>query len=326
MRALKVPFLILLSAGIAQVAMGSLFSPSQELSRYPASEQPPRLAELMKKSPQKASKKRRPSNLLSDIRSELFAKLRPVERDEAVNYKEAEKILRSKTTPLDQVYGADFEKRMRNEYLSRVAPLEKKANDPFRRAQPWELAQYDDSRRSMADWTAKEALNKQWQDFFRGADRNSAPMKVMSVMHSPDEAPTPKSASTQDPAHRSDLTEDQKSVMAKEEPPIPTRLKTNLNPIKTEGQVVLQNPIVTTGVKGSRGEVGVEMNRAFKAIGTEPKAQYGVKAECLQLNLNQKITDRISLNLEHAAYTGEKRGPTGEKLREAAKVMYSLGF
>lgn len=308
--------LLILLFGINSMPGGSARAAKVKPSAFPEPTQ------TEKKLP--GAKMRQPNNFLTGFKSRIFAKLRPVGRDEAINFSEAERILKSKTTTLDKIYGDGFEQRLQGEYASRVRPFEQKANDPLRRARPWEMEQFDSSRRDMADWTAKEALNKQWQDFFRGADKNSAPMQVMSIMRTPDD---------DKPA----AAPDKKGAIAKgqgptgpaavaEEPKIPTRLKTNLNPIKTEGQVVLQNPVVTTGVKGSRNEMAFELNREFKALGTHPNAKYGMKAECFQLNLNQKITDRISLNLDHAAYTGAKRGPTGEKTRETAKFTYSVSF
>jgi hypothetical protein len=272
------------------------------------------------------------TSYVTRLRRDLLAKLRPVEqqRDGGIDFEQAQRTLLTMKTTQEKIFSGDFERKMRDQYAARVAPFEQTANDPVWRARYWETARYEDGRKDLARWTTREVLDDQLKEFFHGGDQSSAPMQVLSVARSlsggGDEAPanadaalTPEQKIAR--AHRKDLP-----PVKEEEERIPTKLKTKINVIKAQGSIVFSNPVAITSVNGDRDDLSIGMNRDFRKISLSSNLSYGVGQECLNLNVNKRITDRVSLDLSHASYTGGKRGSTGEKTREQARVNYSMSF
>jgi hypothetical protein len=265
------------------------------------------------------------------VLAESTFNLRPVERSEAVDFDEAQRVL-SRKSFLEEVYNKDMEQNFRDHYRNEVEPYEKTANNPYRRARSWEMKSYDDKRSDMAKWASREIINDQVKDLFRHGDKNAAPMQVMGALKdlsnggSSDEEKklTPEEAAAR--AHRQDLPK----VTKAEEDTIPTKLKTKLNILRRSGTLLFTNPIMTTTVnlKATNGDdkVVVEMNRAFHQITLNSSLRYQVDRSLMNFNLNKRITDRISLDMEHMQFTGAKRGDSGEKASETAKLLYSVGF
>ncbi len=262
----------------------------------------------------------------NSLRAEVLAKLRPIERQEEIDFDAAEKALNTKTTN-EKIFNRDFEKKMREEYSKKVSPFEETATDPVWRARYWEQQRYVDGRKNLASWTAREVLDDQLHDFINGGDQSSAPMKVLSTAHKlsgAEDREEPKMTEKEKIArmHRKDLP-----PLSEEEESIPTKLKTKINLIKTTGSLVFQNPVATTSLNGNKDDgVSVNMDKEFRKLTLKSNLNYGMKESVLNFNLNKKITDRISLDLDHASYTGSKRGSVGEKTREQAKLNYSLSF
>lgn len=273
---------------------------------------------------------RGPSNLFSNVKAGILAKFRPIERgDQNIDFDSAEHLLNSKTS-IEKIYDKDFEARMRGEYAARVAPYEAKINDPLHRPRAQDRALYDEGRRAMADWTAREVLSERLKSLLRGGDKDSAPMQVISAVRQvtggeseekADRKLTPEEKAAR--AHRLDLP---KEAKAEEEEQIPTKLKTRLNLVKGHGQLFFQNPIVNTTLNGDRNDISLEMNRDFNKIGARSNLRYGVKQECLQVNVTKSITKQVSLDLDHQTFTGSKRGASGERSRETARINYSVSF
>ncbi len=273
---------------------------------------------------------RRISSYESRIRQEVLAKLRPVEQhDGGIDFDSAQKTLTSTKTIQEKIFGSDFEKKMRTQYSAKVTPFEQTANDPVWRARSWEVARYEDGRKDLAKWTTREVIDDQLKEFFNGGDSSSAPMQVLAAARTlsggDDSAPAAGPVLTPEQkiarAHRTDLP-----PVKQEEEQIPLKLRTKINVIKAQGSIVFSNPVATTSVNGDRDDVSIGMNREFRKLALRSNLSYAVVQECLNLNVNKKITERVSLDLDHATYTGDKRGSTGEKNREQARVNYSLSF
>jgi len=282
-------------------------------------------------SPGKVAEEKKGARQLSSlffarIKQDILAKFRPVERSNSIDFDAAEKALSSKTT-IEKVFNEDFEKKMRAEYAGRVQPFESTATNPIWRARHWEKKRYEDGQNNLASWTAREVLDDQLREFFHGGDKDSAPMKILSTAHklsggdSDDEAPKLSKEEKIARSHRRDLP-----PAKEEEESTPTRLKTKINVIKQQGALVFSNPIATTSVNGSREDVSVNMNKEFRQLTLRSNLNYGVKEARFNFNVNKKITDEVSLDLDHYAYTGGKRGASGEKSKEQAKVNYSVSF
>lgn len=257
-----------------------------------------------------------------------LAKLRPVARQGEIDFNEAEKTLNTKTTN-EKIFDHDFEKKMREEYSRKVTPYEGTATDPIWRPRHWEEKRYIDGKKDLAQWTAREVLDDQLHDFINGGDQASAPMKVLSTAHKlsggeDKDSGTPKMTEKERiaRAHRRDLP-----AIVQEEESVPTKLKTKINILKTTGSLVFSNPIATTSINGNKDDgVSLNMDKEFRKITLKSNLKYMAKEERLDFNLNKKITERVSLDLDHASYTGSKRGSGGEKTREQAKLNYSLSF
>ncbi|MGZ3694917.1 MAG: hypothetical protein ACXWQO_12120 [Bdellovibrionota bacterium] len=279
--------------------------------------------------PQVKKKKAKPSAALAGSNTFNF---RPVDRAEGLNFDEAERVL-SRKSFLEEVYDKDMEQNFRDHYRNEVEPYEKTANNPLRRARSWEMKDYDDKRSDMAKWASREIINDQIKEFFRHGDKNAAPMQVMGTLKdlsnggaekAEDKPLTPEEKLAR--AHRQDLPQ----VTKVEEEKIPTKLKTKLNIMRRTGTLLFTNPIVTTTVNvksGNRDDnVVVEMNREFHQLTLNSRLRYEVDRSIMNFNLNKKITDRISLDMEHMQWTGSQRSDTGEKKNETAKLLYSVGF
>jgi hypothetical protein len=259
--------------------------------------------------------------------SQDFARFRPVDRFEIA--KDADALLTSKTS-IEALYDKEFTKHIQSEYNNRVAYYERVVETPYRKADTWDYSRYNNSRNDLAKWMTREILNDQMKSFFQRGDKASAPMQVLSTMRelsggNPTEEETNRLTPEQKiaRAHRLDLPK------VEEEEYIPTRLKTKMNMLKGTGQLRFQNPVVETSLNVSaRGDdrVSVDMNKDFKKLTMKSNLRYGVQKRMVQMNVNKKITDEVSLDLSSERYTGGKRGAGGEKSREAAKLTYSLSF
>lgn len=272
-----------------------------------------------------AAQRRKPSSFYARIQSEILAKLRPVDKGHNINFSEAEALLHSKTT-IEKVFNENFEEKMRNQYLGHVAPHEAIALNPIWRARHWEMQRYDASREAVAKWTAREVLDDQLHEFIKGSDRDSAPIKVLETAqelsgNGPDRDAEPKLTEKEKlaRAHRRDLPQQQ-------EERTPTKLKAKINVIKQHGSLVLQNPVAETSVNGSADEINVNMNKSFPKLTLTSAANYVVKGQMFNFNLTKKITDQVSLALDHYSWSGSKRGSAGEKSKEQARVNYSVSF
>lgn len=271
-------------------------------------------------------KNRRISSYYQELQAEVFSKLRPVERDEPIDFDEARALLSGKTTN-EKIFNKGFEGKMRGEYASRVAPLEKTVNNPIWRPSYFDVQRYEAGRHDLAQWTTREVMEDQLKDFFNGGDQDSGAMKAVHTARAltggEDEKPSEPALTPEQKiarAHRTDLPQ------AHEEESVPTKLKTKLNVLRQNGSIVFSNPVAITSLNGNRDEISLNMNREFRKLTLRTNAGYGVKNECLNVNVNKKITDHVSLDLDHYNYTGDKRGSAGEKTREQARVNYSIGF
>lgn len=257
-----------------------------------------------------------------------FARFRPVERYDIA--KEADALLQSKTT-IQEIYDKEFTERVQREYNEKVGSYERVIDTPYRKANTWDYDRFNDSRHDMAKWVTKEILNDQLREFFHRGDKNSAPMQVLTTMReisggNPTEEENKKLTPEQKiaRAHRLDLPK-----VEEEEEHIPTRLRPKMNLIKQTGQLRFQNPVVETSVNidaHSDEKVLVDMNKDFKKLTLKSNVRYGVQKQMVQMNLNKKITDEVSLDLSSERYTGDKRGASGERKRDTARVTYSLSF
>jgi hypothetical protein len=273
-------------------------------------------------------KKRDPSSFYRQLQADVFARLRPVEREEPIDFDEATALLRRKTTN-EKIFDKEFVGRMKGEYNGRVRPFEETANDPVWRPRYWEMERYENGRHDLAQWTTREVVEDELKDFFNGADKDSAAVKVLSTARElsgggDDKPAEPKLTKEQKlaRAHRTDLPK----AAAPAEEKIPTRLKTKLNLLRQNGSLVFTNPVAITSLSGNRDEISLNMDRDFRQLSLHSNVAYGVKQECLNVNVSKKITDEVSLNLDHVNYTGDKRGAAGEKSREQARVNYSISF
>jgi hypothetical protein len=258
-------------------------------------------------------------------------RLRPVQKNEPVNFDDAERFLSDKTA-LEKIYDKDMEQRFRNEYRDRVLPNEKLVTNPYRRARSWEMAAYDQKRNEMARWAAKEVVNDQVKEYFSHSDKNAAPLKIMHTMKElsgegddkAEEKLTPAEKAAR--AHRRDLPV--KTVA--EEQDTPTKLKTKLNVINRRGQLLFTNPIATTSlnVKAGRGDDNfvLEMAKEFRKLDLASHFKYAIDQQLMTLNLRQRITNEVSLNVDSEHHTGQKRGDQGEKSRETAQLLYNVSF
>ncbi len=252
-----------------------------------------------------------------------FSKFRPVTRDGEIDYAAVEKALSSKTT-IEELFDEDFERRMRAQYAGLVAPHDSAVNNPYRPARWYEIERSIQARKDLAKWTAREALNEQVRDFFRKGDKSSAPMQVWSTVRE-----VTGNGEEERPVAAVDTVNADGSITPAAEASIPTRLKAKMNLLRTQGQLLFTNPFATTtvDVKAGSGEnFVVNLNRDFRSLQMNSNVRYGVDDSLLVFNVNKRITDQVSLDLNSERYTGGKRGAGGEKSRDTARVTYSLSF
>jgi hypothetical protein len=259
--------------------------------------------------------------------SQVLASLRPVRHDNSINFDEASSLLQNKTLN-ERIFNKNFTGKMQGEYLGRVKPFEHTANDPLWHPHYWETQRYEDGREGLARWTAHEVMEDQLKDFFAGADKNSSAMKAISTARSltggGDEKPVVKKETPEQLAARAARTDLAKP--AAQEEVIPVKLRTKLNLLKQNGSVVFTNPVATTEMNANKDEVSMNMHRDFRKIQVSSNLAYGVRQGVLNFNVKKKITDRISVDLDHYNYTGEHADGNGYKSREQARVNYSMSF
>jgi hypothetical protein len=326
-RAKTAVLLLLVASSIGLIpgrfAMGSIENPGSALPA-PVDMHPAAVAAA---TPRKKAN-RRISSYFSDLQAAVFAKFRPVQHEQPIDFNEATALLNSKTIN-EQIFNKDFSGKMKGEYAGRVKPFEETANDPLWRPRYWETQRYEDSREGLARWTTREVMEDQLKDFFNHGDKDSGAMKALATARSLSGGEEEKPAEpvlTADQkiarAHRTDLP----AATPEADEVTPTKLKTKLNVLRQNGSVVFTNPVATTELNGNRDDISMNMHRDFKKLSLHSNLAFGMKDECLNLNVNKKITDRVSLDLNHYNYTGSTRGSSGEKTREQAKVNYSLSF
>ncbi len=312
----------------ASVALGSVERPQVSEAVGPQQTTSQVAAAKLSADRKQEKNERRLSSFYARIKQEVLAKFRPVQRDEPIDFDEAQKALSSKTQ-LEKIFNPDFEKKMRVEYANRVKPHEATATNPIWRARYWEQQRLQDGQKSLASWTAREVLDDQLKEFINGGDSDSAPMKVLETAHelSGGESKSEKSEKLTDEekiarAHRRDLP----PLVAAEEESTPTKLKAKINVIKQQGALVFSNPVAVATVNGSKEDVTANINREFRKLTLRSAVNYGVKNAELNFNVNKKITDEVSVDLDHYAYTGGKKGTSGESSKEQARVNYSISF
>ena len=289
--------------------------------RQPAAVQSPVSVE------QPAKEQKKPS-FVSRIKSSL-ARFRPVKKKNA--YLNQDSLADRRT--IDEVFDEDMSERLEGRYKDTVAPLERTALNPYRRASFWETERYEQSRKDLAQWTLKEVGKAQLKEFERRARRNSGAFDAVASVAASD---LKADANKKEDNGRA-LTEEERIARAhhmdepaqEEEPSVPTRLKAKLNVIKARGQLTFSNPVVTTMVEGGAGSgenLAVEMNRNFHSLEMNSKVRYGLDESVINFVVNKKITEEVSVDLDSHRWTGSKRGASGEKKRETAKVVYSVSF
>lgn len=268
-----------------------------------------------------------PNSYYSRLKTAVLAKFRPSENSGEIDFDAAERLLNQKTFN-QKVFNEEFQEQMKKKYADRVAPYEKTATDPIWRARYWEMDRYENGRKDVAKWTAQEALENQLRDFVRGGDQNSAPIKIFNTAND-------LTGANREEAKRQEAQKERKRqaqvaglpTQEEEEPATPTRLVPKLNLLKVDGSVVFSNPIATTAISGNRNDgFRVGMDREFRKLSLRSNLSYVVKEECLNVNLNKQLTEQVSLDLDHTNYTGSKRGGSGEKSREQARVNYNISF
>lgn len=265
-----------------------------------------------------------------------FEKFRPVSRARSgLALSGNEEVLREQLF-IDRIYDREMTARVRDQYAGAVRPFEEEALSSYQRASRREQEQYIQSRKDMASWVLKEVGKDQLKDFLRRGDSTNGTMKMLSSVEKMSSGEKKPSAAEQKAAAK--LSESERIARAhrmdipaseKKDEPIPTRVRARLNVLKAQGQVTLQNPIVTTMVEargGSGDNLAVEVNREFKDVGLNSRVRYAVDSNLLVFNVNKQLTDEVVLDLNSEQYTGGTGNFAGEKRRETAKVTYSLSF
>lgn len=325
--------ILITAATIAGFAANS-FSPEQSAVgsvRAPAAYlESPFSDRLVEAKPSMNSGAQKKKSFLSKVK-DRWAKFRPVAKSNSL---EMTPVYSSKTT-IEELFDEEFTARMRNEHAAMVVPAEKEALNPYRRSSHWEMRRYEDSRKALAEWTMKELGRDQLKEFIRMRKKDSAALGIVAATTGVEEVG--QSNSTQTDALPAGLTEKERLARAhaytpeseRAEEVIPTRLRARLNVLKTQGQVTFMNPVVTTSVEARAGageNISVEMKRDFKKLELNSHVRYAVDQSRLVLNVNKKITDEVSLDLNSERWTGSKRGDAGEKSKGTAKVTYSISF
>lgn len=276
---------------------------------------------------QKISK---PKAFLANLK-DRWSKFRPV--GNKVNNLDMNPVYVSQTT-VEKLFDAEFTERMKNEHAAIVAPMEKEALNPYRRSSHWEMQRYEESRKALAQWTMKELGRDQLKEFIRLRKKDSAALGIVAATTGGADLGSESSKSAEEV--RPTYNEQDRIARAhaynpasEQEEIIPTRLRARLNILKTQGQVTFMNPIVTTSVEaraGSGENIAVEMKKDFKKLTLNSHMRYAVDQSRLVFNVNKKITDEVSLDLNSERWTGSKRGSGGEKSKGTAKVTYSINF
>jgi hypothetical protein len=250
-----------------------------------------------------------------------WAKFRPVNRGDQAGWDRAGAVLSSKST-IDKIFDKEMSLKLQSRYQGAVLPFEREVTNPVRWASPWENRRYEQSRKDLAEWTVKEVGKHQLKDFIRRQKSESGALSVAASASGVQD--DEKKASPRASAFAADGT-----LIPQEEEIIPTRLRAKLNLLKTRGQLTFSNPVVTTSVEakaGSGENLAVELNRDFRQLEMISKVRYGVDESLLILNVNKRITDEVSVDLNSERWTGSKRGSVGEKSKDTAKVLYSVSF
>lgn len=305
-----------------QSAVGSVRAPAAYLES-PFSDR------LVEARPSNGAQKKK--TLLSKIK-DRWSKLRPVAK---TNNMEFSPVYSSKST-IEELFDEEFTAKMKGAHAAMVVPVEKEALNPYRRSSHWEMQRYEDSRKALAEWTMKELGRDQLKEFIRMRKKDSAALGVVAATTGVEEVGQTQ-ASNDIESLPAGLTEQERLARAhaytpaseREEEIIPTRLRARLNVLKTQGQVTFVNPVVTTSVEARAGageNLSVEMKRNFKKLELNSHLRYAVDQSHLVLNVNKKITDEVSLDLNSERWTGSKRGDSGEKSKGTARVTYSISF
>jgi hypothetical protein len=278
------------------------------------------------KNTQKLSK---PKAFLAKLK-DRWSKFRPVAKGANLDLTP---VYTSQTT-IEKLFDAEFTARMKNEHAAVVAPMEKEALNPYRRSSHWEMQRYEESRKALAQWTMKELGRDQLKEFIRLRKKDSAALGLVAATTGGADlgAESPKTSEEVRPNYNEQdrlARAHAYTPVSEQEEIIPTRLRARLNILKTQGQVTFVNPIVTTSVEaraGSGDNLAVEMKKDFKKLELNSHMRYAVDQSRLVFNVNKKITDEVSLDLNSERWTGSKRGSDGEKAKDTAKVTYSISF
>jgi hypothetical protein len=233
----------------------------------------------------------------------------------------------SQKSTIQKIYDAEMRRKLEERYQGTVLPLEREAQNPTRRASYWEKERYEDSRKDLAHWTLQQIGTAQARSFLRRKKGDSALVGVVAATSGlPDESAA--SATKQEKSGASAVGAASPGGQ-ETAPPVPTQLKAHLNLLKTQGQFTFTNPVVTTSVeaRGGSGEnLAVELDKDFQSLAMSSKLRYGVDESNLQFNVNKKITDEFSLDLNSQHWTGSKHADDGSKGDDTARLVYSLSF
>ena len=283
--------------------------------------------------------------LILKQQSKVMEKFSPV--DNAVVYSKTSfdsKLVGEKST-LEKIYTPEFTRQMQEHYQANVAPQEKIATDPFHHVAPWEEQAYEDQRRDMARWTARQALNDRINNLFSKADPNSGAMRIMHAVKSlngEDDVGAPKKTAASDAAKGTDANAAPVATSQAMASEIPTKVKAKLNVLKGQGQVNFSNPVVITSLNvdvnsairnsttqtltAADDPVRLDMSKEFKSIDLSSGLQYGFEKQVASFNVTKKLSDHISCVASSDQYTGEQRNADGTKGQQILRMNYSLSF
>jgi hypothetical protein len=267
-----------------------------------------------------------------------FSRFRPAWDQDALPMTGNEEILQGKNF-LDQVYDSEMSQRMSDKYRDTVSRWERVAEDPTWQATRTQRQRYMDSQRDMAKWAMKEIGKDQLRDYLE-ARRRSGGGGLFSVVK--DMGGGNSSLKRQEAEIARQKAEDKKlseeeriarvhrrdAVSEEDEEEIPTKLRTKLNFLKARGQLSLQNSIVNATVEGggSGDKLSLELFREFRKLELQSKARYNVDKSYIAVNVSKRITKEVAVDVSSERWTGAKRGDSGEKAKDSAKVTYSLAF
>jgi hypothetical protein len=298
-----------------QNAIGSIRGPASEIAN-PSSE--------------KAEKISKPKALLAKLKDK-WSRFKPAAKNSNLDLVP---VYSSKTT-IEELFNPEFTERLKSEHASTVVPYEKEALNPFRRSSHWEMQRYEESRKALAQWTMKELGRDQLKEFIRSRKKDSGALSVIASTTGVEMDEEKAKAATPDYMNPN-LSEKERIAKAHAYTPaaeveeiIPTRLRAKLNIFKTQGQLTFMNPVVITSLQakaGSGENIAVEMKKDFKKLELNSHLRYALDQSHIVFNVNKRITDEVSLDLNSERWTGSKRGDTGEKSKGTAKVVYSLSF